>query len=148
MKTEMVLRYPVDRLVLAALLAIAFLTISEQPARACACCETYQVVNVAQGDMLNVREGPGAQFSVIGRLRPGEACIIKNGQRSGSWIHVDANDSGHSGWVNERFLAYFHGPGSQQGSSGPARCQELKRLCYTEGSNWGCNELQKSACQQ
>ena len=145
MKAGLCVRHLPGRFVLTATLMMAALATSGERAFACACCDTYQVVNVANWDVLNVREGPGTDYRVVGGLRPGEACIALNGPREGNWVHIDANNSGISGWVNERFLAYYSGPEAPRSSS-PARCAELKRLCFDEGSNWGCDELEKSDC--
>lgn len=58
------------------------------------------VSGVASGDVLNIRSGPGANFKIVGSIRPGE-CGIVTGNRSGSWIWVDY---GRGGYVHTRYL--------------------------------------------
>ena len=73
-------------------------------AHACACCGSYQVVNVASWDVLNVRSGPGVGFRIIETLGPGEACIGLTGVRRGNWVQVNAK--GITGWVNRKYLQW------------------------------------------
>lgn len=91
---------------IAALLFGAFLVTAAMPVSqslACACCGSYQVVGVAHWDVLNVRTGPGTGYRIIQRLRPGEACIVKTGERRGNWVRIQTGNG--YGWVNRRFLA-------------------------------------------
>jgi uncharacterized protein YraI len=74
-------------------------------AYACACCGTYKVVNVAGGDALNVRSGPGIGYGVVAALQRDEGCIIQTGQRLGKWVRIEAQ--GMKGWVNGRYLEYI-----------------------------------------
>ena len=62
--------------------------------------EAACVTGVASNDVLNIRSGPGAQYSIVGFIRPGE-CGIVTGQRSGNWIWVDY---GRGGYVHTRYL--------------------------------------------
>lgn len=90
---------------LAFCLSFAALTLvaSSGTASACACCETYAVVNVANWDRLNVRSGPGVEFSIIGSLEPDQGCIVLTGERVGNWVRLS-----DGGWVNARYLQYRH----------------------------------------
>lgn len=72
-------------------------------ANACACCGSFQVVGVQSWDVLNVRSGPGVGYQITGALAPGEACIVKTGERRGNWVHISYR--GAYGWVNRRYLA-------------------------------------------
>ena len=104
---------------LASLIALATITLFSPLAHACACCDSYQVVGVANWDVLNVRGGPGTNYQIVGTLQPGEACIFQTGQRSGDdWVFVQANSSGVQGWVREQFLAFYSGPQSDPGFQG------------------------------
>ena len=58
------------------------------------------VTGVASNDVLNIRSGPGANYAIVGFIRPGE-CGIVTGQRSGNWIWVDY---GPGGFVHTRYL--------------------------------------------
>ncbi len=73
-------------------------------ASACACCGTYQVVNVANWDVLNIRAGPSVRYQVIGAFGPHDGCIVLTGQRYRNWVRVSGN--GQNGWVNSRYLRY------------------------------------------
>ena len=85
-------------------LAVVVLTavMPSSPAHACACCDTFKVVNVASWDMLNVRAGPGMRYEVIDRLAPGEGCIAWTGKRRGAWVLIRVGNT--TGWVSSRFL--------------------------------------------
>lgn len=65
------------------------------------------VANVAAGDTLNVRAGPGTEFFTNGELAPGatvsvteEAAVATDG---GIWRLVNS-ERGGAGWVNQAFL--------------------------------------------
>lgn len=73
------------------------------PALACACCDTYRVVGVEDWDVLNVRSGPSARYSIVGELPPG-ACGLDIIQDRGRWIKVRVGDV--VGWVNARYVEY------------------------------------------
>lgn len=89
------------------LLALSLLAIAApvSGAQACACCGTYKVINVDEEDALNVRSGPGPSYGVRLRLAAGEGCIMKTGQRAGSWVQVEAQ--GIRGWVHGGYLGYI-----------------------------------------
>ena len=67
------------------------------------------VVGVRHDDVLNVRSGPGTEFSVIAELDPTAEDVVARGNtwsRPGSlWVEVDAGDE--EGWVNMRYVAYL-----------------------------------------
>ena len=66
----------------------------------------YAVILVSQGDVLNIRTGPGVTNALAGRLEP----TAKDAQRTGrasaadsdSWVEI--HSAGGDGWVNSRFL--------------------------------------------
>ena len=58
------------------------------------------VTGVARNDVLNIRNGPGGSFNIVGSIRPGEGGVV-TGRRSGSWIWVDY---GRGGYVHSRYL--------------------------------------------
>lgn len=47
---------------------------------------------------LNVREGPGEDYPVLGRARAGEMLPVANRHSSGSWLQVEFR--GESGWIS------------------------------------------------
>lgn len=68
---------------------------------------TYQVAFVAPNDTLNVRSGPGVNYSTIAQLPPDAGGIVIAGEGqtllSGStWVPVETGAG--AGWVNSRFL--------------------------------------------
>lgn len=90
---------------IAAVFLIAAFSVFFSPIKdvqALGCQGTYKVVKVAAWDKLNMRSGPGTAFPVITKLAPGEGCIIKTGERYGSWVRVNYADV--SGWVHGRYL--------------------------------------------
>ncbi len=57
---------------------------------------------IAHDDILNVREGPGTAFSIIGGFRIDDCDIEGTGLCVGAWCEVAAPKA--KGWVNTRFL--------------------------------------------
>jgi uncharacterized protein YgiM (DUF1202 family) len=53
------------------------------------------------GDRVNLREGPGTTFDVVGRLARGEVAEVIETRDDWARVRVGANE----GWVSERFLA-------------------------------------------
>ncbi|MFD0916367.1 SH3 domain-containing protein [Pseudahrensia aquimaris] len=81
-------------LTIAALTALPALTTS---AYASAC-----VINVARGDVLNMRQRPTSRSPIV-RAIPPRACNIRlRGQYQGNWGRVTYR--GQTGWVNMRFI--------------------------------------------
>lgn len=68
---------------------------------------TYRVVNVRAGDSLTVRAGPGSNYPIVARLRPGTGGITYGRGRAtnGPTIWQEISASGYPGWVNEAYLA-------------------------------------------
>lgn len=69
---------------------------------AAATVEFFAVTGVTPGDVLNIRQGPGAEEPVIGGLSPLASGIEILDRRDG-WAKIHSN--GRDGWVAERFLA-------------------------------------------
>ena len=82
----------------ALLFAVALPTV----AKACAFCDTYRVVNVANWDMLNIRSGPSTKYKVVGVMPPDAEGVTIIGECDGKWCPVAYRD--RSGWVNTNFL--------------------------------------------
>ena len=66
-----------------------------------------RVVNVAQGDTLNVRVGPGTGFPPIEELPPGTQVdatnIIAIADDGAAWRVIHTR-RGHPGWVNDTYI--------------------------------------------
>jgi Bacterial SH3 domain len=70
----------------------------------------FMVVNVAPGDVLNVRKGPSAQFEVVGGLPPGSRGVMVTGACQSRWCPVEHASA--RGWVNSTYLAREERPGA------------------------------------
>jgi uncharacterized protein YraI len=68
------------------------------------------VVNVARGDVLNVRKGPSADFEVVGGLPPGSRGVTVTGACQSRWCPVQHPSA--RGWVNSTYLAREEPPGT------------------------------------
>ncbi len=68
---------------------------------------TVQIVGVG-GSGLNVRSGPGKQFTAKFLAKDGEKYVLKEGPQTASdeeWWHIqDANNPNNDGWASRRFL--------------------------------------------
>ena len=66
----------------------------------------YHVVNLANGDYLNVHSGAGSKYPVVGRLAADTGNISSTGKtrKNGNttWVFISAESI--SGWVNADFL--------------------------------------------
>jgi Protein of unknown function (DUF4236)/Bacterial SH3 domain len=67
---------------------------------------TYHLVNVTDRNPLNMRQGPGADYPIIGQLHPTAHGIILTTKRmrngTTTWQEISVN--GYSGWVNQIYL--------------------------------------------
>jgi hypothetical protein len=65
----------------------------------------FVVVNISDGDFLNVREQPNSSGKILGKL-PRGATVTSSGQKerkgSDTWIYISSTAG--DGWVNFRFL--------------------------------------------
>lgn len=65
--------------------------------------EEHCVINVRSDDRLNVREGPGSSYDVVGRWRYAKCGIFVERRCRGSWCPVE---DGHvAGWAHRHYLA-------------------------------------------
>ncbi len=66
----------------------------------------YRVVFVEEDDTLNIRNGPGVEFDIVGEIRPGTRGVKITGEGQEEidslWVPVEYKEV--SGWVNSRFL--------------------------------------------
>ena len=67
----------------------------------------YQVVDVADDDVLNIRQFPGHRTTKVGALGPNTSGIRPTGRcamvGTGAWWELDTGPDGS--WVNSKFLA-------------------------------------------
>lgn len=65
----------------------------------------FDVTEIAEGDMLNVRAAPDGGAEIIGTLAPDATAVeVVAHDRTGRWGQI--NTAERSGWVAMRFLAY------------------------------------------
>lgn len=81
------------------------MTVASGIAAACACCGTYQVTGVAADDVLNIRSGPGTQYSTVGAIPSGSGCVLKTRRCVRRWCKVEY--AGVKGWAHTGFLRYM-----------------------------------------
>jgi hypothetical protein len=75
----------------------------------------WEVTNLAEGDVLNVRGGPSTGDRIRGHLAAGETvrnlgCAVIDGSR---WCEIASDARGLTGWVNGRFLREGAAPGRE-----------------------------------
>ncbi len=85
------------------------------------------VKNVAYGDKLNIRTGPGARYRKKGAI-PRRACGVRVfwGNRVGNWL--DVRYAGVRGWVNRRFI------GGSGGGHGGGVCKPRVKVFKSGGA--------------
>lgn len=68
--------------------------------------QTYRVVNVREGDAVNIRQGPGSNYPVVAQIPPGGRGITLAPRRvaNGSTMWQEISVAGYAGWVNEIYL--------------------------------------------
>lgn len=59
-------------------------------------------------ELVNVREGPGTDYAVMGKLAQGTRAEVLETDASG-WAHVRVIDTGLQGWVSAEFLGASNG---------------------------------------
>lgn len=73
--------------------------------------ERYRVVRVADDDVLNVRNGPGVEYDIVGTLPPDAEGVRIVGEpvqvNDSFWVPIEWNDV--QGWVNSFYLAPMQG---------------------------------------
>lgn len=73
--------------------------------------DVLSVVGVAHDDVLNIREAPGTDQSVVATAAPSADDVVATGEArelpQSIWYEVSA--SGETGWANIRFLAFAGG---------------------------------------
>lgn len=64
---------------------------------------TNMIVNSPGDGYLNLREGPGSSYGIIGRMDHWSPIWVL-GQRSGAWLLVEHADTGWRGWAHSGWL--------------------------------------------
>jgi SH3-like domain-containing protein len=64
--------------------------------------ESGGVKATVTGDLVNLRDGPGTGYAVVGRAKNGEALTAVGKTADGSWLQVSV--SGKKGWVNSQLV--------------------------------------------
>jgi len=85
---------------------------------------TWTVTGVPEGDILNVREGPGVDFAIVGALGNGSVVANLGCQDQGNsvWCRIGFTDEmGGEGWVNARYLTATPGSGTNIDHGGADR---------------------------
>lgn len=67
----------------------------------------YRVINVANNDVLNIREGAGVNYAIVGTIPPDgrDIQILGDGVQANNATWVPIIYKGISGWVNSYYLA-------------------------------------------
>ena len=60
------------------------------------------VPSVTTGQIINVREGPGTVYNVLGQISPGESYAITGKNEAGDWWQIEFN--GGKGWVIDQLV--------------------------------------------
>jgi hypothetical protein len=75
--------------------------------------DTYAVILVPSGDVLNIRSRPGVENPVLGVLQPTQSGLIRTGQAinvgADIWVEIE-NPSSGAGWVDADFLTEYIPP--------------------------------------
>jgi N-acetylmuramoyl-L-alanine amidase len=56
-------------------------------------------------NFLNIRNGPGANFSIVGRVSRGQGMTVTGRNAEGSWALVNVPNVVNNGWVSLRFIS-------------------------------------------
>jgi anionic cell wall polymer biosynthesis LytR-Cps2A-Psr (LCP) family protein/uncharacterized protein YraI len=65
-------------------------------------------MSVAQGDIVNVRTGPGVQFRAITRLTGGQSAQILGRSLDGDWLNIELPDARRPGWVKAEVVTIIN----------------------------------------
>lgn len=68
--------------------------------------QTYRVTGVSNGDYLNVRQGPSANYPIVARLLPTATGIVLEQGRTtnGSTVWQQISKGGYTGWINADYV--------------------------------------------
>lgn len=67
------------------------------------------VLGRVNADPLNVRAGPGATFSILGRLTQGAQVILTGKSEDGNYFQIQYPEPGKFGWVSKAFIDLVSG---------------------------------------
>ena len=90
-----------------------------------------KTVKVPSGSELNLRSGPGNEYSVKGQVKNGATVKVLNTEDD--WVKVTVSSSGKTGWIKVKYIGGSSGGGSSgSGSSGGSGMDGVFRV--TAGS--------------
>ena len=95
-------------------------------------------VNVAT---LNVREGPGLSYAIIGRVYRGEFLEVLNSNSTGTWLYICCTHTFDEGWVYAPLTRAWPPPTPVPAPPAPCRCTGNLYNCSsfaTQGSAQAC----------
>jgi Tol biopolymer transport system component len=52
---------------------------------------------------VNVRQGPGTNFTIVGKLTKDTSAIVLGKNQDGKWLQVEFPDAAHPGWISAAF---------------------------------------------
>jgi anionic cell wall polymer biosynthesis LytR-Cps2A-Psr (LCP) family protein/uncharacterized protein YraI len=67
-------------------------------------------MTVQQGDLVNVRSGPGIRFRTIGRLTGGQGAQILGRSYDGDWLNIQLPKTARLGWVKAEVVRVVDSP--------------------------------------
>ena len=89
----------------AAVALLATAAFVADPAKACAFCGTYRVVNVDETDVLYMRAGPSRHTRIVAAIPHDGYGVVKAGPCKRNWCVMEHFD--RTGWVNMHYLRYI-----------------------------------------
>ncbi|MBI3741690.1 MAG: SH3 domain-containing protein [Chloroflexi bacterium] len=62
-------------------------------------------VRVSAKQTVNVRQGPGIQFAIVGKLQPNNSSVVLGKDADGQWLQIAFPDSANPGWVSKSVVS-------------------------------------------
>lgn len=102
----------------------------------------HRVRNVEAGDVLNIRNGPSADDSIVGALQPDEKGVRIAGECRSQWCPI--SHRGIAGWVNAAYLAREDGGADRMAGAEPPRrdAPGAPRSCLTAPARQLLDEIE------
>ena len=126
----------------AAILSVCLLLAIAGSANACACCDSYRVTNVADGDQLNIRSAAHPQAPWVGAIPPGYCGIMRTGPHADDafgnrWVQITYNNM--IGWVNSNFIEWV--------STAPNRPSNLPPASHSNNRPYWCTRTNLNSAE-
>ena len=84
-------------------------TASSRLASALSAEASQRIMRVPQGDVVNVRSGPGVHFNPVTRLNGGQSAQILGRSLDGEWLNIGLPDTSKPGWVKAEVVRIMNG---------------------------------------